>query len=638
MSREKKKTENFIVFNNQELEALFDLLFSAETINQMKEWYKSIIHSDSDFVVFMVRRCYLVALLLEQLTGIRMDENGRTRYLTDGAIFLHTGEIANDYLATGRMPRILIVDDLLIHGRSINHLVRVLEEELFREMKISHYLQMTNEDEAQYIVHRDLSRAIGISIFERASGQSVLDRSIRNRVRYFKGADAPKWRGFSNSVSALILASGIPNAAYVYTEEISGLQFERLPKKDFIYTEYQNTNEYTKVYSYHDGNTIKAIGTIRVVKHKFSNKYRVIPFVFMPSMDDYEETLLFERLRNKVSACSVYYDEIISWRERFGRRTFNEYISLILSSALLNSFNDFYSITYQRSPFEVAKLARNYYGESHDFEFYCRLISDSVESTRLSDYELQDILVHTIGYHEETSMGLIRYSQEQERWWQDDEERLKKEIEDLFYRMGINEEIQAAGLKRNDHMQSSKRYARNLFKSYDIIWFIYTELCSKHTMPTLQLVVALMLQFMDAGILAISSYPSVDFKVEGFMQFAKAGEQSLFIRPIRNYRYLPMLGRAEEEARIHEHTLEEELRIYFSSELCAVPEKDKDELLYFSFCLDRSYQNAKDWDINLLLMKMRFSEEDGMIREFSELMQVRREMLNNYKTFCDMNL
>ncbi len=616
--------------NRPELGIIFDLLFSAETVIQMKEWYQSILRSNYDYVVFMTDRCYSFILLLEQLAGNYISESGKTKYLTDGAVLLHTAKMASHYSATGQMPRILIVDTQLIHGRNINHLVRALEGELLREIrKIRHNLA-DNDGEAQYIIRRDLIRNLSINVFEIANDQSVLYSDIGGKVHYARKTNAQEWRSFCNSISALILAAGMPNQAYIYGEEISEQQFKHLPKEDFIHTEYQNTDEYTKIHLYHDEVLIKAIGTIRVVEHKFSNKYLVIPFIFMPPLNDREEAELFTWLEERVPACSIYHNEVMTWKERFGRRTFNEYISLILSSILLNDFNDSYSIARQILPSDIVNLARNYFGPSHEFDYYCRLISDSINDARISQDELGNILARV---HKATNAEFFQYSHDKGTYAEDDEEILKGEMEDLFYCLGANREAQAIYLMRNNHIQSPKRYARNLFENWNIIQFIYTESSCDDSIFTLQLVTALMLQFIDAEVLEVSSYPSVDFNIDGFMQYVKAGNQSLFTKPIRNYRYLPMLQWAESEAAIHERTLEEEMRRYFSSASCVVPEKDKKELLRFSSYLVQSGQKIKDWNTNLSI-KIRFSEKAGIARGLNELIQAREETLSNYRAFC----
>ncbi|MFG6393876.1 MAG: hypothetical protein K1W24_06785 [Lachnospiraceae bacterium] len=67
----------------------------------IQEWYKDIIMSGYDYVVFIVRRSYLLALIMEKITEMDMEENSRLVFLTDSSIILFYSEFARQYRETG---------------------------------------------------------------------------------------------------------------------------------------------------------------------------------------------------------------------------------------------------------------------------------------------------------------------------------------------------------------------------------------------------------------------------------------------------------------------------------------------------------------------------------------------------------
>ena len=53
-------------------------ILGEEDLAGLMEWYEDTLESDRSYVVFVVRRSYILALIMEALTGKKMEENSRT--------------------------------------------------------------------------------------------------------------------------------------------------------------------------------------------------------------------------------------------------------------------------------------------------------------------------------------------------------------------------------------------------------------------------------------------------------------------------------------------------------------------------------------------------------------------------------
>lgn len=122
--------------------------------------------------------------------------------------------------------------------------------------------------------------------------------------------------------------------------------------------------------------------------------------------------------------------------------------------------------------------------------------------------------------------------------------------------------------------------------------------------------IAYFMQMMDAGILALSSYAPNSMEVVGFAQFAKAGELSLLLEPLRFYKYLPMLALVQSECRKWRIDLKGELE-RFSSRMEQGFDSEKIRGFWeFIRALEMIGQKADEWEDEGYLRKIQFGSEE----------------------------
>ena len=85
--------------------------------------------------VFMARRCFnlneiFMKILLEKREGYDL-----TGMMSNQALLLQAEDVARRYVETGKIDPILIVDDIIIHGRTIQKLLYDFEETVGRALE-----------------------------------------------------------------------------------------------------------------------------------------------------------------------------------------------------------------------------------------------------------------------------------------------------------------------------------------------------------------------------------------------------------------------------------------------------------------------------------------------------------------------
>ena len=83
-------------------------LLGTEVLQEIKQWYIDTVKTNADYVVYIVRRSYILALIMEKITGMKM-QSDKTEFLTDAAMFLQCSKIAEHYRQYGVFPEITLM-------------------------------------------------------------------------------------------------------------------------------------------------------------------------------------------------------------------------------------------------------------------------------------------------------------------------------------------------------------------------------------------------------------------------------------------------------------------------------------------------------------------------------------------------
>lgn len=580
----------------EELLTTAQMLLGEEVCEGIQQWYNDTLIEDARYVVYVVRRCYMLALIMECITGEKMKDNEEKEFLTDASFFLRCEEMADYYRQSRKFPKIMLCDDILIHGRNLNHLLESIEEKL---------CEILDEYDREEIVSA-LVTAIQIKVYVCASAPLLLLGRYELNLNYKCKENPIFWRKVSSNISTLILRADVANACYVYSEPVTKTVYKKIKSaENWTKTVFQNTIERTWIQYNKNENTIKAIYTVRVIQNQMEDKYRVVPFVFLPNLNEVEtediKRAIFTSLGRDESWLEIQeYIEKLS--QISGKRVFNEWLTLLISQTILREFHNRFSInlnsngrSYQE---ERNKLKRNYncFGEKITF----KILDFTINQKVLGLKEIDDILSANISEHFILEVDSINHSLDL------NQKQIQQTLENYFYKNGVIEERSAYELSQIAYVPSQRRSMRKVRGCC----FTLAELNEGYNQKEIDYCLAYFLQMMDAGVLAISSYASKNTKVVGFAQFAKAGEQSLQIYPLRMYEYIPLLNQIEKRCELNILDFNEELEKFFESVQCNFTEKEKDRIRNFLDVIKGIGQKPSDWNANYL-MKMDFDYKEG---------------------------
>lgn len=571
-------------------------LLGTEVLQEIKQWYIDTVKTNADYVVYIVRRSYILALIMEKITGMKM-QSDKTEFLTDAAMFLQCSKIAEHYRQYGVFPKITLCDDILIHGRNINHFIQNIEKMIIE--------LLPGEDSS--VLKDKLADAISIKVYVRADASLLLLGRYENRLQYEFRAKQSVWRELSSNISVLIENSNMANAAYVYTEYRPNSKFMNNKWDDYITTIYQNTKQHAYVELVKSGNFVKAILTVRLIKEE--NGYRILPFIFLPNLDEASTLRLMMAILSK-KGMEKYEKYILALWEIDGKRSFNEFLTFILSNVILQTFNEKYNLTEyaQDSGDEIIKLARNY--NLYGFQQTVKMIKEIQETKFFDINELKTLLNENI--LEEFSILTV----ENGIWGSP--ETIRHVLEEYFYKCAYNEEVEAVRLANQLYYDTPLRSVRHTRGCA----FTLRELLSGYEEGSIKIGIAYFLQMMDGGVLSVSSYGSQKIYVVGFAEFAKAGEMSLLIEILKFYMYIPLLIMMQRKAEHEGNTLEYEVnqqwkRVIEKQSFACVP---KEKVLSFIQMLSEMQQTPEDWRGNYY-WKVEFEGEHTQKELFEERKQ-----------------
>lgn len=570
--------------NAKDLKEEAEFRLGPNVISELCEWYLETVKGLQEYVVFVVRRSYLLALIMERLVKDENKMGKKAKFLTDAGFMLHCQELAERYRREKRFPSILLCDDILIHGRNINHFLIKLEKCLAAELP--EYL----EEE----IEQALARAVRIHVYVRADAPLILLGRYELNLSYQRRETSAFWRKLSNDISSLIIYAGMAYAAFVYSDWVKESQYRKLDLREWKCTTYQGIEQNTYVEFVGEPERIKAVYTLRWIPNRYGG-VRLVPFVFLPNLGAEESGTLLEYITERMSDNGFTSEEcqmIREWDQQEGKRSINELIGLILSCTILRDYEKKANILVDEEmrDEEIQKLVRNY--RQSDWQTTEEFIKKTIITELFTKEELTEILLDVIS-NERRMLSLSGDKKEvnDEAKW-----RIIDHLEDYFYEQAERQEIDAFGMSRKSYSEHDRRTRREA----RACCFLMNEAAEGYNLEQGKYMVAYFLQMMDAGVLSVSSYAPSRVNVVGYTQYAKAGEQSLALEPLKLFEYIPLLARIQAHCEYVWENLLDGFWEYMGSAECDLDANTIRRLEVFITRLEAMGQCPADWNDNYL--------------------------------------
>jgi len=140
---------------------------------------------------------------------------------TDNGLLMQAEAIARYYVENACFPSVAILDDLLVHGRSLNQFLITFQSLLFGCV---HKLDETI-DLQQY--EDDFYKSLTIWIFAINDAPFCLKQEYQWRLRYQNIWPESKWRELSNTTATYIWRENIANTSYILSAKVDENKIDR---------------------------------------------------------------------------------------------------------------------------------------------------------------------------------------------------------------------------------------------------------------------------------------------------------------------------------------------------------------------------------------------------------------------------
>lgn len=585
-------------------------IMSRATYENVVRFFLSIFlfcweHKDLPFIVaFITRRCHVLVQIFWEIFQEPGFENRlrsgyfgleykclslkeindiyRRNFITDNALLAYADHLAADYLQKKALPQILIVDELLIHGRALNHFLLELEEKLVAGIR---HRGATDPEVIQGI-KTELENCIHLRIYAKNNNVLLL------MLRYAKGGrlicdreeSAEKWKTLSLQFARVVSAAPVNNVSYAWSfvlpaniQEKFTQAVKRTDKSCYrtVKTNLRRYAQTTDLYFYSNAGRTKAICTIRRKKslsHRESGQpWLYVPYIIYDQLTSDGVWRLHQRICDDLSRVST--DEVLKFfrgDNLFGlgglaKEDLGSYYcwcvqtnDLLLNCLMMKAWwveELALSQELQKNLIECIdwdQVARNYHTSCSDHTKTVRILKAiwNLELDCSLFREYLDILTQDSG----AVLPPVQKNIGDHPLNEDQMSKLETAVQKTIYEIGLDAEKNAfdrysSGIMFSEQMLANwgDHYSMQDIVSRCVKIYSSAQAISEEGMYYL---VALIIQAMDLGSLGMDPlYGEQSRRADTAEQIytqVRAGEQSLFIEPLRYRKYLPVLAEIEQ--------------------------------------------------------------------------------------------
>ncbi len=546
-----------------------------------QNFFDSIWASTARYKVFLARRCLNLMYTFYRAKYGKLDKKLSSTLYSDGSLFANIPEIADSYLQWGGFPEIIIVDDILIHGRTINNLIDNLINSVYD------YIKKKGGKDDRSKVESALLSVLTIKIMVRTNKPLLL------RTQYYQCLKGEpdcsdvwiprEWRELSLRISQLILENIFYNTSYVLTLHAtvdSGINYslenaaQKCGFKKFEYTGRFRRNIWVKPL-YRSSGEISAFYTLRISQNRVNGNYCIVPFVIMADFAcDYGWKLFaYNKTANNLLSGIVDRDGC--------ERMKAEALYLLLSHNLLLLLQETGGFELKSDMFDIDKINIAFkLGKSNKVESFPKRAAELTKP--FLNWEEMNSLILNATNESQPLFGITNAS---------GESNYIRVIENLIAEEGRI-------MERNAFLEYSKGIYSPVRTGKHPITELFSKLGKRLKIGKKQAceLVSKLLELMDMGSTAVSTKKSSDSGRDFIICAYRPGEQSLFILPRRYAQDLPVLREMEKNCCSNLNGIYKRIETLY---------KDTpgyaEELKDFVAGLYDSGQRLIDWDINMLL-------------------------------------
>ena len=559
--------------------------------------------------------------------------------LTDGAALASANEWTKEYIDKGTFPMIVYLDDVIVHGRSLNAILRNME---FHVLACYREAVPSASEKDLRDVRNALVDSTWVDVFMESSNGILLYPRYQYHYHAEKSKETIDYRKLSNRVSMAITSSNVCNVSHAL-----GLVYDTAPKPNHalpseflkVRTGIRNEPMLHYLYPFPDKEHPRAIGSLRVKRSAATGEWMVIPYWIMAQapvsayLQARERLLEYAGAKEWRSLLERYPTCFSETENLWNARWLAESVNLVLSRMLLS----YAGVPADKCTVNIRQLTRNFGVDDKAISALCR------ENFAGQDFLLTEILTDLLRdsspiWNAENSLKqpdigqsiaeeLENLETECEKdasgnrneyvCWDGEEcpsaqeKEIFDSVRDLASRMGLESEENAYQNYRISALRSEKELASS-GKRYTISDF-YGCLASVCTSAEdFAQATTCMIHMMDQGALVLR-LPSDNGDGQTVGTVVCSGEPSLALKPMQYEEYLFVLDDIQQNCLDNNLSLDDEIRKMVARSSKAGLENTSQssqspKLLLFINGLNESGQNAIEWRFGLMQDRQSFHE------------------------------
>lgn len=601
-------------------------------------FFKDIWASKHEYVVIFARRCYaLNNVFLRIFFEEKERQEKAERIISQNALLLYADEFANHYRKFGVFPGVLLVDDVMLHGRGVAKLLYDFENLICQELKKSwDHADFTEND--RYYVHQRLIAAVDISIYAMNKAPALMDSSFMRRIKYATQQRSNELKDLSLRISTYLQKANEPNTSYRYSFPVPTVRLlsvvrnwhrvswqYRGKKYDVFFKQCDDLGHFYPMVYTHGVEYIKDVkNTSALEEYTWVTGVAVGGDVSREDFDtvcaDVIKVLQKEVCQDKKNPGKFdFLIKILQSDHDLQQRQKVQLMSFFLSAVYVYDFCNEYGInvdmTYKKIVHDSSDIEKNILFDMHKIvtNFGKRAdVNDGIwalfdENSNLIQL-LREPLLKFQSITSQISRDVINESSTA-----NSSNVYNRLVEDIFYRLGTDSEYEAYEISANN-----RRFVPSSHNgSPDVISLCKCLSEAEEVVGQLDIysILACVTILVDCGLAAMNfAYNPVSKKIQCMF---KAGELSTFTVPRRYHWFIPALALIEKEyyAKDDRRAILSEFIEQLSLEVSQTSNgytADENEQKAFSELkangnqfIDRIYrcgQIINDWNINLLTM------------------------------------
>lgn len=560
----------------------------GDCYNHLKTFYlsafKNCIEVDGTYIVFVARRCAVLGGLFLRAFENQFTKNEfqhlQDNIYTDAGFRALVANIAKEcYKDFSYNCFVNLYDDILIHGRAIGGLLSSAEDVFIKKYQQLRDMELDEEKKcsstvSEYDLVTKFLNMVHIQTATQSKYTLLLNQRYVLRIENNGFADerdvteANEWRKRSYRCADAIFNSDVPNACFVPHIKINQQGKEVLrgtflnnkvnnSRFDCVTTQYKKRSLDTYTWLLPATNKAKAIFTVRC-----TSDY-LIPFAFLPACSSLKMKQIENSIINKLQ-CSDFVGEYFeksnellcllkAWSEFEAISVlYTEVIDLIFSLTVLKLFLNELNECEQcidGVDFELIKNNTNIKNIMFNFA-HEKLIEELI--VVLLDPKFPPIFTY------EEIEELICGCTDEEQYIVNDISIITKELraedrvvidtlEEAAFLCGSKSELEAYSLSNSSFIPCRRSIlmlrfpVKNSIEAFlNSVYLLHDSWCCYNA--PLKYVISYILQFMDAGVLAVSTGRDKD----RYILSVRPGEQSLVTLPMRYAKFIPLMKEIED--------------------------------------------------------------------------------------------